>query len=182
MKDPPGLAWSHDSVYNFWSIALAAVETAEIPSGKLAWIRDDTDSTWYTALHSVALNLICQFAVMSVNSPFAETFRVPLRDVLRSVPTFKGGFADLSLERKSLVLIADISADLSRINLDVHKYETDSEVALPLLNASAGSSPPDTPPPSARACSAFVDVATKNKALYKQAAREEKSTIHKQRA
>lgn len=60
---------------------------------------------------------------MSVDSapPIANVFRVPLCDVLRALPTFKGGFQDLTIERKSMVLIANIGTDLSRINLDVHE-------------------------------------------------------------
>lgn len=70
---------------------------------------------------------------MSVPAPTKghEIFRVPLRDVLRSVPTFKGGFEDLTLERKSMLLVADIGTDLSRISLEVHEYNSDSDAVLP---------------------------------------------------
>ena len=108
--------------------------------------------------------------------------RVPLRDLLRSVPTFKSDFEELTLACKSLILIDDSPADLGRISLEVHKYESDSEVALPPYNKTAASSPPGTPPPSARACAAFVDVAIKNKAMYKQTAREEETNIQKHQA
>ena len=182
MNELPGLAWSRASVYDFWSISLAAVETSETPSGKLGWIRDDSESVWFNALYSVALSLIRQFAVICVDAPAANIACVALRDLLRSVPTFKGGFEELTLARKSLILSDDSPADLSQINLGVHDYESDSEVALPPHNETAGSSPPGTPPPSARACAAFVDVATKNKVMYKQLARKEEAKIQKHRA
>lgn len=165
----PGLAWTRASVFDFWSLGLAAAETAETPSGRLGWILNDIDSVWYNALYSVALNLIRQYAVMSVPAPTKgnEIFRVTLRDVLRSVPTFKGGFEDLTLERKSMLLVADIGTDLSRISLEVHEYNSDSDAVLPPAPESM-SSPDGTPPPGARACTAFVDVANKTEITAKR--------------
>lgn len=180
MNDLPGLAWTCASVSDFWSVALAAVEIAETPSGKLGWMSDNTNGSWYTALYRVALNLIRQYAIMSVDSPDAEIFRVPLRDLLRAVPTFKDGFDKLTIERKSQVLIADVYRDLGRIDEAVRIYDLDSDAALDPFHESAGSSPPGTPPPNARACAAFVEVANKNEAMYEQAAKEEESVIYKQ--
>lgn len=183
MNDLPGLVWTRASVFDFWSVSLAAVETAETPSGKLGWIMNDTNSVWCNALFSVALNLIRQYAVMSVDSArSADVFRVPLRDVLRAIPTFKGGFEDLTLERKCMILIADIGMDLARISLEVHEYDSDSDAVLPPAPDSTVSSPPGTPPPSAYACDAYVEVATKTEATCKQAANEEEKAILQERA
>lgn len=182
MNDLPGLAWTCASVYDFWSVPLAAAEITETPSGKLGCIRDDTNSSWYTALYSVALNLIRQYAIMSVDSPEANIFRVSLRGLLRAVPTFKGGFDELTTERKSQVLIADVSKYLSRHNFAVHKCDLDLDATLAPPHESAGSSPPGTPPPNARDYAAFVEVASKNEEMYEQATEEEESIILNQEA
>ncbi len=116
---------------------------------------------------------------MCVDAPTADVARVPLQDLLHSIPTFKSGFEELTFARKSLILIDDSPADLGQISLEVHLYELDSEVALPPYNKTAASSPPGTPLPSARACAAFVDIATKNEAMYKQMAKEEEANIQK---
>lgn len=168
MNDLPGLVWTRASVFDFWSVSLAVVETAETPSGKLGWILNDTNSIWYNALFSVTLNLIRQYAVMSVDftrSP--DVFCVPFRDVLRAVPTFKDSFEELTLERKCMLLIADIGTDLARISLEIYEYDLDSDVVLPPAPDSAVSLPPGTPLPSARTCAAYVDVATKTEATCK---------------
>lgn len=105
---------------------------------------------------------------MCVDASAANVTLVPLQDLLRSVPTFKSGFEALTLARKSLILINDSLADLDQISLEVHKYESDSEVALPPHNKTIlASSPLGTSPSSALAYAAFVDVVTKNKVMYK---------------
>ena len=183
MNDLPGLVWTCTSVFDFWLVSLAVVETAETPSGKLGWILNNINSIWYTALFSVALNLIRQYAVMSGDFTYSsDIFRFPLRDVLRAVPIFKDGFEELTLERKCMLLIADIGTDLTRISLEIHKYNSDSDVVLPPAPDYAVSSPPGTPPPSACACAAYVDVAIKTKATCEQAANEEEKAILEQRA
>ncbi len=120
---------------------------------------------------------------MSVPAPTKghEIFRVPLRDVLRPVPTFKGGFEDLTLEQKSMLLVADIGTDLSLISLEVHELHYDSDAVLPPAPESM-SSPEGTPPPGARACTAFVDVANKTEITCKKAANEEEKAIFEERA
>ncbi len=174
-----GLVWTCASLFDFWSISLAVVETAKTLFGKLGWILDNVDSVWYNGLYSVTLNLIRQYAVMSVDStPFvADIFRIPLCDVLHAIPTFKGGFQDLTIERKSMILIANIETDLSRINLDVHEYNSDSDAELPAIPDFALSSPPDTPPLSARACAAFIDMTNKTKPTSEAAAKEQEKAI-----
>ncbi len=114
--------------------------------------------------------------------PAANVARIPLQDLLRSIPTFKSGFEELTLARKSLILIDDSPANLGRISLEVHKYKSDSEVALLPHNKTAGSSPPGTPSPSACAYAVFVDIMTKNEVMYKQTVREEEANIQKHRA
>lgn len=143
------------------------IETSETPLGKLGWIRDDNESIWYNALYFVALSLIRQFTVICVDAPTADITYIPLRELLRFVPTFKSGFEELTLACKSLILMNNSLADLGRIDLKVYKYELDSEVALPSHNKIAASSPPDIPLPSAHTYATFVHVATKNKAMYK---------------
>ncbi len=181
MNKLPRLTWSCVSIYDFWSISFAVIETSETPSGKLGWIQDDNKSVWYNVLYSVALSLIRQFAIMCVDAPAADVARVSLQDLLRSVPTFKSSFEELTLVYKSLILIDDSPTDLGQISLEIHKYELDLEVALLPHNKTAASSPPGTPPPSARAFAAFVNVATKNKAIYKQTVREKEANIQKHR-
>lgn len=168
------LVWTRTSIFDFWSISLAAIETAETPSRKLRWILGDVNSIWYNRLYSVTLNLIRQYAVMSVDSvsSVANVFRVPLCDVLRAIPTFKRGFQNLIIKRKSMILIADIETDLSQINLDIHEYNSDSDVELPTASDSTLSSLPGTPSLSARACTAFIDVAPKTEPTSKAAAKE----------
>lgn len=117
-----------------------------------------------------------------MDAPAADVARVPLRDLLHSVPTFKSGFEELTLARKFLILIDNSPAHLGKISLEVHKYESDSEVALPPHNKTTGSFPPGTPPPNACVFAPFVDVVTKNKAIYEQMARGEEAKIQKHRA
>ncbi len=85
-------------------------------------------------MYFIALNLICQYAKISVPAPTKghEIFRILLRDVLRSIITFTGGFEDFTLKRKSMFLIIDIGTDLSHISLDVYKYDSDLDAMLPL--------------------------------------------------
>lgn len=71
-----------------------------------------------------------------------------------------------------MILIADIRTDLSQINLDIHEYNTDSDAELPAAPDSVLSSPPSIPPLSARACAAFIDVATKIEPTSETAAKE----------
>lgn len=92
---------------------------------------------------------------------------VSLQDLLRFVLTFKSGFKELTFVRKSLIFIDNSSTDLGQINLEVHKYKLDSEVTLPSHNKTAVSSSFDIPPPSTCAYAAFINIATKNKAIYK---------------
>lgn len=115
--------------------------------------------------------------VICVDAPIINVARVPLRNLLRSVPTFKNSFEKFTFVRKSLILIDDSPADLDQISLEVHKYELDLEVVLPPYNKTAGNSLLGIPSLSARACDAFVNVAIKNEVMYKQTAREEETKI-----
>ncbi len=119
---------------------------------------------------------------MCVDALAADVTRVPLKNILHSILTFKGGFEELTLAYKYLIFIDDSPVDLGQISLEVHKYKSDSEVTLPPYNEITASFLPKTPPSSARACAVFVDVATKNKAMYKQTTREKKANIQNYRA
>ena len=69
--------------------------------------------------------------------------------------------------------------DLGQISLEIHKYKLDSEVALSPYNKTAVTSSSGTLLSSAHTCAVFVDIATKNEAMYKQMAREEEANIQK---
>lgn len=135
------------------------------------------EGIWFHALFSVTLTLIWQFAIIYVDAPVANVTCVSLQDLLRSIPTFQGGFQDITLDHKALILINGNSLDLSQINLEVHGYKSDKDFTLPPHDKTAGSSPPGTPLPGARVYEVFVDVATRNKVIYKQAAREKEANI-----
>ncbi len=96
---------------------------------------------------------------------------------MHSVPTFKSGFKKLTLTHKSLILINDTSTDLGQISLEIYKYRSDLEVVLPPYNKIAASFPPGILLPSGCVCATFVDIAIKNKAMYKQTAKEEEANI-----
>lgn len=70
-------------------------------------------------------------------------------------------------------------ADLGQISLEVHKYELNSEVVLPPYNKTAGRFSLGTFPISALDCAVFIDIATKNKVIYKQNVRKEEAKIQK---
>lgn len=117
---------------------------------------------------------------MYVDAPAANVVHVPLQDLLRSVPTFKSGFEKLIFIRcKPLIVINNSPIDLGQISLKMHKYKSDSEVALLPHNKTVASFPSGILLPSVCACAAFVDIATKNKAMYKQMAKKEKANIQK---
>lgn len=154
------------------------VEIAKTPFGRFRWILNDIDSIWYNTLCSIALNLICQYAVMSVPAPRKghEIFYVPLHNVLRSILIFKDGFKELTLKQKLMLLVVDIGIDLSRISLNIPKYNSDSDAmlssALESMSLLKG-----TPLPSVRACAAFVDVTNKTEIVCKKAANKEEKVI-----
>lgn len=110
-------------------------------------------------------------------SPVANVFCIPLCDMLRAIPTFKSSFQDLTIKCKSMVLIANIGMDLSRINLDIHKYNLDSDAELSAAPNFVLSSSPGTPPLSTRAYAAFINVATKTESTSKVAAKEQEKVI-----
>lgn len=62
-----------------------------------------------------------------------------------------------------MVLIANIRTDLSRINLNVHEYNMDSDAKLSITPYYAMSSPSDTPSLSACGYTVFIDVVIKTK-------------------
>ena len=109
----------------------------------------------------------------------ANVTYVLLQDLLYSVLIFKSGFKELTLARKSLILINDSSADLDQISLEVHKYKLDSEVALPTHNKIVASSPPGISPSSTHTYATFVNVAIKKEIMYKQMAKKEEANIQK---
>lgn len=109
-----------------------------------------------------------------------KIFCVPPHDVLRSVPTFRGGFEDFILKSKSMLFIADIGIDLSRISLNVYKYNFDLDAILPLASQSV-SLPESTPLLGAWACAAFVDVANKTEITCEKVVNEKEKAILKER-
>ena len=137
------------------------------------------NNIWYNRLYSVTLNLICQYAIISIDCtpPIANIFCVPLCNILRVIPTFKGGFQDLTIKCKFMVLMADIEMQLSRINLDVYEYNLDSNAELPAALDSAISLSPSTPPLSARTYTVFIDGAINTKSTSETAAKEQKKAI-----
>ncbi len=171
--------WSRIFVYDFWSISLAMIKTSEIFSRKLGWIRDDNKSVWYNTLYSVTFSIIRQFAVICVDAPATNNACVLLQDLLHSIPTFKSSFEELTFACKSLILIDNSLANLGQINLEIHEYELYLEVAIPPHNKTTANSLHDILLPSACTCAAFVNIATKNKIIYKQTAKEEETNIQK---
>lgn len=83
--------------------------------------------------------------MMSISTPTKGhvIFRVLLYDVLRLISTFKGGFDKLMLGRKSMLLVADISTNLFRNSLELHKYKSDLYASL-LFRVEYVSSPEST--------------------------------------
>ncbi len=116
---------------------------------------------------------------MSINSapPVTNVFHVPLCDMLCAILIFKGGFQDLTIKYKSIVLIADIRTDLSRINLDIHEYNSDLDAELLAAPDSALSPLAGTLPLSARTYAAFIDIAIKTKPTSKVVAKEQEKAI-----
>lgn len=109
-------------------LGLVAVEAAETLSGNLGWISADEDSTWYNALYCVALSLIHQYTIMSVNEKEVKIFTVALNNLLHAVLIFFDRFSGLIVELKSQLVIADISLDLTQVHLQVYKYDLDPGV------------------------------------------------------
>lgn len=67
--------------------------------------------------------------------------------------------------------------DLDQISLEVHEYKLDLEILLLFHNKTIGSSFFSNFLPIACTCMGFVDIVTKNKAIYKQTAQEEEAKI-----
>lgn len=104
---------------------------------------------------------------MCVNVSTTNVAYVPQWNLLHSVPTFKSGFKKLILTRNSLIFINDSLADPGQISLEIYEYKSDSEVTFPPYNKSEDSFLPSTPLPSACIHLVFIDITTKNKAMYK---------------
>lgn len=65
-----------------------------------------------------------------------KTFCVPLYDMLYSILIFKDSFDKFMLKRKSMLLVININTHLSQISLEIHKYNSDSDVILSFLKLS----------------------------------------------
>lgn len=104
---------------------------------------------------------------MSVDVSTANIARVLLQNLPRFITTFKSNFEKLTFARKSPILIDDNLVGLSQISLKIYKSKLDMEFALLPHNNTAGSFAPGTTLPSIHAYTIFVDVATKNKTIYK---------------
>lgn len=64
-------------------------------------------------LYNIALNLICQYAVINMNKKKFEMFRIAFDDILRTILTILDGFEALSNESKTQLVIANIPMDLA---------------------------------------------------------------------
>lgn len=70
---------------DFWAVGLASMQTKHTSTGRLGWIKEDSNNIYYNALDYATLSLVRQYAVMAVNMSDEEIFRVPVKDLLRSV-------------------------------------------------------------------------------------------------
>lgn len=170
-----GITWSKANVADFWAAGLACVQTLHTSTGRLGWIQGDQDQIWYHALDHAALTLIRQYAVMAVNMTDEEIFRVPVKDLLRSVPTFR--FEEMSPAIKSVLVIVEDCPNLFAANLAVHEYYDEATAIMPSSPDSTSSSE-STPEPDARACDEFVSTATKNEGAYVARAEQEDQEYH----
>lgn len=117
--------------------------------------------------------------MMSVNSaPFiANIFRISLCDMLCTISTFQSNCQNLTIERKSMVLIIIIRTDINRINLNIYKYKSDLDSELPITLDSVLNSPSNIPLLSTHNCVVFIDVVTKTKTISKVVTKEQKKAI-----
>lgn len=76
-----------------------------------------------------------------------------------------------------MILITIIEIDFNRIKLHIYKYDSDSNVPQTAIPNFVISSLPDTLPPSACACAAYINVVDKTKTTNKKTTKEEKQAI-----
>lgn len=76
-----------------------------------------------------------------------------------------------------MILIANIGTNLSWINLDLHKYDSDLETLLPAISNAVMSSLPNTLPLSGHVYIAYIDVAAKINVTSKKTTKEEEKQI-----
>ena len=88
-------------------------------------------------------------------------------------------FEEFIFIRKFLILINHSPANLGQFSLGIHKYKSDSEVASPLHNKTAGSSPLGIFLASACTRATFVDAVTRNEAIYVHTSIEKEAIIQK---
>ncbi len=130
-------------------------------SGKLGYISGDEDNAWFDALDRVALNLICQYAIMAVDLTKQDNYSVPLYDILCTVQTFKWG--DLILPLRNRLIIRQSAGDLFSADLIVDvdsRLEPNASASLPPLSLIG--SRESTPSPTTRACNDFVATCINN--------------------
>ena len=110
------------------------------------------------AVYNVALSLIHQYAVMSMNEKEAEIFRVALDDILHVIPTILNGFEVLTNKRKVQLMVPNILMNLAQTDFQIHNYNTDSDHEIPaprsLVNSRSG-----IPSLGACACTNFIETA-----------------------
>lgn len=159
-----GISWSKANVADFWAMGLASVQTKHTSTGRLGWIEGDSDNINYNALDYAALSLVRQYAVMAVNTSDKEIFCVPVKDLLRSIQTFR--FEEMSSALKARLIVVEDCTDLFSASLNIHVLYDEEEV--PTLPAS-----PDrtvlslsTLGPDDRACDEFVAIAAKNEVAH----------------
>lgn len=69
---------------DFESVRLTCIQIEETLSGKLGWIQEDEDKTWFLPL----INLIRQYAVMAIDLTNTDIYLVPLRNIFCTVQMF----------------------------------------------------------------------------------------------
>ena len=160
-----GLEWIRVCNANFWLVGLFCVQTEETLSGKLGWISGDKDNAWFDALDCAALNLIRQYAIMTVNLTEQNIYSVPLRDIFCTVQTFSWDNFILLL-RNRLVIHQSTSdffnADLI-VDIDSQLKPTASAFLPPFSSIRSRES---TLSPTICVCKNFVMTCTNNKTNY----------------
>lgn len=100
---------------------------------------------------------------------------VPFYDMLYTIPTFKGGFKKLIFKYKFIILITYIKTKLSQINLNIYKYDLDSDAILSAMPYFAISSLYSTPSLSACTYTFFVNMIIKIVSTSKKVTKELKT-------
>lgn len=172
------LAW-----FELVSLFLISSYWDKYPLQKTEWIINKVNSVWYNAMYFISLNLICKYVIMNIfilKKGYKISY-IPLYDLLFLVSIFKSGFNKLIFKRKSMLFIIDVNTDLSWKKLDVHKYNSDFNIALPPL-AKYINLPDSISTINLWAYTAFIKFVNKTKMIYNKAANKEEKVILKMQA